>query len=104
MLANARYRARRDDVPFTITLGDIIIPTRCPALGIKLVAASGKRGGTSASPSLDRIVPELGYVPGNVRVISYRANTIKSVASAEELQRVLSYAMREAINLTLTRR
>jgi hypothetical protein len=30
------------------------------------------------SPSLDRIVPEVGYIDGNVRVISDRANRLKS--------------------------
>lgn len=38
------------------------------------------------SPTLDKIIPALGYVPGNVWVISHRANTIKSDASLEELK------------------
>ena len=29
------------------------------------------------SPSLDRIKPHIGYIRGNVRVISYQANRIK---------------------------
>jgi hypothetical protein len=36
------------------------------------------------SPSLDKINPELGYVPGNVAIISYRANRIKNNGTAEE--------------------
>ena len=39
---------------------------------------SGKKGGTERSPTLDRLIPELGYVPGNIAVISMKANRIKS--------------------------
>ena len=41
------------------------------------------------SPSLDRIVPELGYVKGNIRVISNRANHLKSDATLEEHRKIL---------------
>jgi hypothetical protein len=34
---------------------------------------------------LDKIVPELGYVKGNVQVISTLANTMKNQASIEQL-------------------
>ena len=40
------------------------------------------------SPSLDRIVSSLGYVKGNIRVISYKANRVKSNATLEELRKV----------------
>ena len=41
--------------------------------------------GNSFSPSLDRIDSTKGYVPGNVWVISNKANRMKSNAAAEEL-------------------
>jgi hypothetical protein len=44
-----------------------------------------------ASPELDRIVPSLGYVKGNVLVVSRRANRIKTDATVEELQQVASF-------------
>jgi len=40
------------------------------------------------SPSLDRIVPEEGYVDGNVRVISDRANRLKGKRGLEEIRRL----------------
>lgn len=43
------------------------------------------------SPSLDRVIPELGYVPGNVIVISWRANNLKRDATIEELEAVIAY-------------
>jgi hypothetical protein len=34
---------------------------------------------------LDKIIPELGYVKGNVRIISTLANTMKSNATKDQL-------------------
>lgn len=83
MCKTARARATRLGLPFSITWRDIEIPECCPALGLRLRWNVGKLGPDSAS--LDRIVPALGYVPGNVMVISHRANTLKSDASADEI-------------------
>lgn len=86
MLYSARARARKSGVPCTIALDDIFIPDICPVLGIKLVAAhDGKTGNAPNSPSLDKIDPKLGYVPGNVQVISQRANVMKNDASPKDL-------------------
>lgn len=60
-------------------ISDIIIPETCPMLGIKLEFGFDKQGGNFNSPSLDRIIPELGYTKGNVMVISKRANMIKTM-------------------------
>ena len=91
LLSSAKQRAKEAGVPFSITEEDIIIiPPCCPVLGIPLQRKAG-RGGGDNSPSLDRIVPELGYVPGNIAVISNRANRIKSNATAEEIERVAAW-------------
>lgn len=91
MVQNAKQRAKAAGVPCTIKAVDIIIPTHCPVLGIPLARRLGKKGGCDASPSLDRIVPSLGYVPGNIVVVSRRANRIKSDASIEELEQVADF-------------
>lgn len=52
---------------------------------------AGKTGGGDHSPSLDRIRGDLGYVPGNIIVISNRANRIKSDASIRELRDIASF-------------
>ena len=85
LLIAARGRAKRFDVPFSITVKDIIIPEKCPALGTPF------KKGTPQAASLDRIVPVLGYVPGNVQVISRRANSIKHNANSKELQAVCDW-------------
>lgn len=91
MLQNARSRARTAGVPLTITVDDIVIPTHCPILGLPLFQITGKKGGGANSPSLDRIEPEAGYVPGNIVVISNRANRLKSDATIEELRSIASF-------------
>lgn len=77
-------------MPFAITIDDIEVPLRCPALGIELRVAD-RAYHDACSPSLDRVIPALGYVPGNVQVISFRANEIKNSATAEELEMIAAY-------------
>ena len=49
---------------------------------------------TENSPSVDRVVPSLGYVKGNVHVISHRANSMKSDATIENVRALLAYMER----------
>jgi hypothetical protein len=65
------------------------IPSKCPVLGIPLHRGVG--GFCDNSPTLDRFIPELGYVKGNVEVISFRANRIKCDASMDEVTRVCDW-------------
>jgi hypothetical protein len=84
ILSRAKYRAKQKGLDFNITKEDIIIPDKCPLLGITLIKNSDIQQGNS--PSLDRIDPTKGYIKGNVWVISNRANTLKNDASLQELQ------------------
>ena len=84
MFANSKMRAKKKGLPFDLVLEDIEMPTTCPILGIEI-----KRGTidyTDNSPTLDRIIPSLGYIKTNVWVISMRANRLKQDASIEELE------------------
>jgi hypothetical protein len=94
MLLAARKRARAARVPFAIKETDFRIPRSCPVLGILLMSNQGRRGPNDASPTLDRIVPWRGYVPGNVVVVSWRANRLKSDASVYELARIAEWYRR----------
>jgi len=80
----AKRRAKLYDLPLEITIDDIIIPDTCPVLGIPLTP--GEPANTPTLPSLDRIVPEKGYVPGNIIVMSLRANSIKKNATLDEVR------------------
>lgn len=90
---SAKRRAQDLSLPFSIEIEDIAIPDYCPVLGIKLCRGDGHIAETS--PTLDRIIPELGYVPGNIAVISNRANRLKSDASINELEKILSWILSE---------
>ena len=89
----AKKRAKNKNLPFDIEVSDIIIPEFCPVLGLKLEVNDGLK--QHNSPSLDRIIPSLGYVKGNIQVISDRANTLKSNGTLEEFEKLVEY-MRNA--------
>lgn len=88
MLCSARSRAKKNGLDIDIDISDIVIPSVCPLLGCPIIEGhlKGKPGPSPNSPSLDRIDPALGYVKGNVWVISHRANVIKQNASPVELE------------------
>ena len=95
-LNNARSRATRDNVPFTITLQNLIdIATEeCPIFHTPFVwGSSGLGSGKTRpdSPTLDRILPELGYIPGNVAFLSYRANRIKDNGTMQEHYKIADW-------------
>jgi len=96
MLRGARRRAMASGVPCTITARDIVIPDRCPILDIPLSAA-GEGHSTYNSPTLDCMVPDKGYVPGNVVVLSDRANRIKSDATSSEVGKVFAWMKRKGL-------
>lgn len=95
MLYRAKGRAKKCGVAFDLKPEDVEVPKYCPVLGIiELVIAKGKTADDSAS--LDRIKPEKGYVRGNVQVISYKANRIKTNATLYEIRKVLEYFEKES--------
>jgi len=87
MLRTARHRAKQKGIPFDLALDDIALPVLCPVLGIELAVGEGKQH--PASPSLDQIIAGAGYVKGNVRVISNRANSLKNNGTLDELRAIV---------------
>jgi len=85
----AKSRAKEFNFPFTIKREDIIVSEICPVLGIPLIPWAGLK--SPNCPTLDRLIPTLGYVPGNICVMSFRANRLKNNATIEELEMVLSF-------------
>lgn len=90
MLTNAKTRARQKELDFDLTLDDIQIPMYCPVLGIELYIGK-EHGVKDHSPTLDRIDNDEGYVKWNVKVISGRANRLKSDARIKDLERIILY-------------
>jgi len=84
----AKARAKNTGVPFEIDPTDLVIPAVCPIMGDPIdVLTSNYQTGAS----VDRVINELGYVKGNVRVISRKANRLKGDADIETLERVIAY-------------
>ena len=79
---------KRNNIPFNLEIADIKIPAVCPIFGEPLIPGSKD---IKYIPSLDRVIPNLGYVKGNVQVISFRANSKKKDATLEELKAILKY-------------
>ena len=89
LLRTARRRAKERDREFTITVDDIVIPETCPYFPhIKLVVLNTRVPGHD-SMTLDRIDNSKGYIPGNIEVISYRANSLKKDATVAELKAIV---------------
>jgi hypothetical protein len=84
---NIKSRSAREGVLFNLSLEYVksISVDFCPILGVPIAWGGYLKGQRTNAPSLDRIIPELGYVEGNVQWLSFRANRMKSDASFSEL-------------------
>ena len=91
--SQAKTRAKKYNVPFSITRQDLIdmFPSDnlCPVL--KMPFVWGTKNNKELSPSLDRMIPELGYIKGNIKFISYKANRIKNDSNLEILENLIKY-------------
>jgi len=81
----AKRRASLTGLPFDIDAQDVKNAwpkdNRCPIFGTEFV--NGKR--VPESPSLDKIKPCLGYVKGNIAILSLRANLVKNDVTDPEV-------------------
>lgn len=87
----ARSRSQSLRVPFDLDAEylESIWTGKCPALGIELRKNTDRSDEHAAE--LDRFIPELGYVRGNVTFLSRKANRIKNNCSVEELGEILDW-------------
>ncbi len=89
ILRSVRARAKKFQINFNLTEQDIDIPKRCPVLNIPLFFTKGKK--TNNTPSIDRMDSTKGYITGNTRIISWRANRLKSDATLDEMRSLFEY-------------
>lgn len=88
----AKRSAKARGLEFSIDVSDIVIPATCPVLGIpieKPAPSQGKRPAGKAS--LDRKDNSLGYVKGNIFVVSWRANRLKCDGTIDEFKKIIGY-------------
>lgn len=90
MVKRTEHRAMEKNLPFDLSVSDIVIPEFCPILNVKLEIAKGGENRDN-SPSIDKIDPNAGYVKGNIQIISMKANRIKTNATISDIEKVLEY-------------
>lgn len=90
LIDQSKKRAKKSGIEHTITAKDLHTTEYCPVLGIKLASNAGGIP-LANSYSLDRVENSRGYTPDNVKIISYRANSIKSDGTYEEHIKVAKY-------------
>jgi hypothetical protein len=83
IFSRAKTRAKERNLEFDIEISDITIPEKCPVFGTKFEIGNHK-----TCASIDRINANLGYVKGNIQIISNKANMIKGDASLEEIEKL----------------
>lgn len=92
VLRLAKARAKKENMNFNLSIDYMLdlFPKSgiCPILGINMEWGSEDH---ASSPSMDKIIPELGYVVGNMAWISRKANALKNDATLEQLKAIVNY-------------
>ena len=86
---NARSRAKAENLPFELTYEYLlsIATDECPIFKTPFTWGESKLGKGKTqlgTPQLDKIIPELGYVIGNVAFLSRKANKMKDNGTMQE--------------------
>lgn len=87
LLNKAKHRASKKNLEFNLTIEDIVIPEKCPVFGENIV----RDVNNPMSPSLDRVDNTKGYIKGNVKIISKKANIMKGNLTLSDLDKIYQY-------------
>ena len=94
MITSTKFGAAKRGLEHAITETDLNQPSHCPVLGIALDwSCAGKRH--DGTPTVDRIDNSRGYVPGNIEVVSWLANRVKSNCNDPSVFEAVAKHMRE---------
>ena len=89
----AKNRAKAKGLPFTLTKEWVVERIewgKCELSGIPFNLEVGRGVSGPFSPSIDKIVPELGYTPENSRMILCGINSLKSTGTDEEMWKIIN--------------
>jgi hypothetical protein len=91
----SKQRAKRENIPFTITKEWAIArwTGKCEVTGIEFVLSTS-RNPYLFSPSLDRIVPSLGYTPDNSRFVLHAVNALKGAGTDTDMLKIATAIVR----------
>ena len=100
MLSSAKNRAKRQGVDFDLTIDYLltIASDNCPVDGFPMewrVNKEQEAGPAMRTPSLDKVIPSLGYTKGNVQVICWQYNSWKRNMLVDDMRTLLSYLQGE---------
>lgn len=84
MLRNIKHSAFVRNRDFNLVYSDLELPKYCPILGLELEYSKSLNSWNCAS--VDEIIPEKGYVKGNIIIMSRLANMMKNCANFEQLE------------------
>lgn len=92
-LRRLKLRARQNNIKFNLTEEYIksIWTGNCAILGTQLSIPYSTDRNDPTKATIDKIIPELGYVEGNVQWVSNKANIIKSFGTLEEHEAIVNY-------------
>lgn len=97
--AGIYYSAKDKDIPLGFSSAAelasyvrSIAPTHCPVFGVEFTERGN--GFNKWSPSIDKVDPKLGYVRGNIQVLSMMANCMKRDASPDQLKQFAKWVLR----------
>lgn len=97
LFRSAKQRSKNEGVVFNLEVQDIEVHSNCPVCNVEMKVSS-KKGGTTSSPTLDKIIPEKGYVKGNIAVICKLCNSTKGSGSAELHRKIADYIEKNSKN------
>lgn len=88
MLYNAKRRAQLAGVPFDLTYEDMRWDDTCPCCGKEYVLGEAHRNN---SPSIDKLIPERGYVLDNIVFCCSTCNRRKSDMTPKEMYQIADF-------------
>lgn len=87
---SAKQSAKKRGLEFNIDKDDIVIPEYCPVFKTSF-SGEERSGRNPKAPSIDRIDSTKGYIKGNIQILSWRANKLKSNGTLEEFEQLLEF-------------
>lgn len=86
----AKNRAAKQGVAFALTMEHVLsLGETCALSGLPFQNSEFPGHPCPFSPSIDRVKPELGYTPGNVRLILNALNAMKGAGSDEDMKTII---------------
>lgn len=89
-------KCRAENIPFNLTFRDfkrLFRRTKCPYTGVIMQHRRLKQNETPPDnyPTIDKIVPSLGYTKGNVVLSSRRGNILKGCVDINTARNVIKF-------------